>query len=285
MQGNKKRKDIIKQLREYFETQDEVVMAFLFGSQAKRTTHSASDWDIGAYFKPKEYLELETKEDYPGDHKIWSDLIDILKTNEVDFVVLNRASPSLVYNVVRTGINLKMADMKMYFDLLCKTSYEAMDWWRFVDEYYKIREMAHSLTREAKSNIEERLIFLQEQFTDLERFKRLTLLGYRDDRNERRNIERWVENLVMASLDITKIILASDKKTIPQSYKDILKLFALLYMDKDEPFAERFAEFAELRNIVAHEYLDLRWEKVKKFIEESEKLYPQFIEKVKALIV
>lgn len=56
-------------------------------------------------------------------------------------------------------------------------------------------------------------------------------------------------------------------------------------MRMDEPLAERFAKFAELRNIVAHEYLDLRWEKIKKFIEESEKFYPQFIKRVKMSIV
>lgn len=206
------KRNIVKRLKEYFKTQDEVVMAFLFGSQAKGKTHSASDWDVAAYFKPKEYLELETREDYLGDDKVWSDLVDILQTNDVDFVVLNRARTSLVYSALREGVTLKISDRKMYFDLLCKTSYEAMDWWRFVDEYYKIREAAHSLTQDAKANIEERLIFLQEQFGDLERFKKLTFPVYRDDRNERRNVERWIENLAMSALDITKIILASDKK-------------------------------------------------------------------------
>lgn len=284
MTEDKERKDIIKRLKEYFKTRDEVALAFLFGSRAKKATHSGSDWDIGAYFKPKQYLELETKEDYANDSQIWSDLVDILKTNEVDFVVLNRAASSLVYSVLSSGAPLVIRDRKMYLDLLCKTNYEAIDWWQFADEYYKIREAAHSLTPEVKVSLEERLVFLQDQFSDLERFKKLVFLTYRDDRNERRNTERWIENLVMASLDIAKIILASDKKTIPQSYKDILNLFVSLYLNMDEPLAEKFAKFAELRNIVAHEYLDLRWEKIKKFIEEAEKFYPQFIEKVKTFI-
>lgn len=285
MVKSKEEKAVIKRLKEYFETREEVALAFLFGSRAKGMTHSASDWDIGAYFKPKQYLELETKENYVGDGRIWSDLVDILKTNEVDFVVLNRAAPALVYSVLSTGKPLAIKDKKLYLDLLCKTSYEALDWWRFADEYYKIREAARSFTPEAKNSLEERLVFLQDQFSDLKQFKNLTFLTYRDDRNERRNTERWIENLVMASLDIAKIILASDKKTIPQSYKDILNLFACLYMNMEEQPAERFAKFAELRNIVAHEYLDLRWEKIKKFIEEAKKFYPKFIEKVKTFII
>lgn len=257
-------------------------MAFVFGSQATKTTHLSSDWDIGVYFKPKEYLELESRSDYPNEDKIWSDLFTLLQTNDVDFVVLNRAKPSLVYNALRTGIELKMADRKMYFDLLCKTSYEAMDWWKFVDEYFKIKEKANSLTAEAKTKIQEWLAFLEEQFQDMEQFKDLTWEVYEKDRKERRNVERWIENLTVPALDIAKVFLASDKREIPQGYKEILKVFVALYIDLS--YAERFSEFAKLRNIVAHEYLDIRWGKIQKFLIEAEELYPKFIKKTKELL-
>ncbi|GAI25186.1 unnamed protein product, partial [marine sediment metagenome] len=63
----------IKPLREYFEKEPEGSMAFLFGSQAKSLARDSSDWDIGVYFKPKDYLELEKEGDYPNENKIWSD--------------------------------------------------------------------------------------------------------------------------------------------------------------------------------------------------------------------
>lgn len=274
--------DKIEKLKEYFEKREDVVMAFLFGSRANETVHLSSDWDIGVYFKPKEYSELESRENYPNEDKIWSDLFALLQTNDVDLVVLNRAKSSLVYNVLRTGIELKMADRKMYFDLLCKTSYEAMDWWKFVDEYFKISEKANSLTPEAKTKIQEWLSFLIEQFQDAEQFKNLTWEIYEKDRKERRNIERWIENLAVPALDIAKVFLASDKKEIPQGYKEILKVFTALYIDPS--FAERFSEFAKLRNIVAHEYLDIRWGKIQKFLTEAEELYPKFIKKVKEIL-
>lgn len=270
-----------KLLKKYFEKEPSVVLAFLFGSQAKELTHAASDWDIGVYFRPREYVELETEEEYPHEHTMWRDVARIVE-REVDFVVLNRARPSLVYNVLRTGIPLKTQDKKLYFDLLCKVSYEAMDWWDFVSDYFQISEKAKSISKEAKTKIQERLIFTREQFGDIERFRKLTWLNYRDDRNERRNVERWVENLVMASLDIAKIILAAEKREIPQSYKDILKVFVAIYIDPS--IAEEFSRFAKLRNIVAHEYLDLRWKRIENFIKEAEKLYPRFIEKTKEII-
>lgn len=275
-------KQKIQKLKTYFEKRDDVVMAFLFGSQAKKTTHLSSDWDIAVYFESKEYLELESRNNYPNEEKIWSDLFDILETNDVDFVVLNRAKPSLVYNILRTGTSLCLKDKKLYFNLLCKTSYEAIDWWQFVDEYSKISEKAKSLTPEAKTQIREWLIFLEEQFQDLKQFKNLTWKVYSANRDERRNIERWIENLAVPALDIAKVFLASDKREIPQGYKEILKVFVALYIDSS--FAERFSEFAKLRNIVAHEYLDIRWEKIQKFIKEAEELYPEFIKKVKEFL-
>lgn len=259
-------------------------MAFVFGSQASGTTHFSSDWDIGVYFKPEEYLELEARGDYPNEDKIWSDLFSLLQTNDVDFVVLNRAKPSLVYNVLRIGTELKMADKRMYFDLLCKVNYEAMDWWQFVDEYFKIKEKARSLNPEEKENIRRYLDFLEDEFEQISEIKQISWKDYEDDKFKRKIIERWAENLVMSALDISKIVLASDKRMIPQSYKGVLKVFAGLYINSDEQFAERFSEFAKLRNIVAHEYLDIKWGKIQKFIKEAGELYPEFIKKIKELL-
>lgn len=272
----------LKLLKDYFEKREEVIMAFIFGSRVKGQNHYGSDWDIGVYFKPKEYMELETEEEYPDEDKILGDLYNILESNEIDFLVMNRAKPSLVYNILRTGTPLKITDKKLYFDLLCKTSYEAMDWWGFVREYREISEKANSLTKEARSQIDEKLSFLEEQFQDINKIKKIDWLRYSQNRDERRNIERWVENLVMTSLDIAKVVLASDKKAIPQGYKEILKIFTALYID--ESLADKFAEFANLRNIVVHEYLDMKWKKIENFVKQAEELFPKFIEKVKTII-
>jgi hypothetical protein len=109
--------------------------------------------------------------------------------DNIDLVVLNRASSDLVYNVLRTGSPLKIADKNLYFDLLCKTNYEAMDWWSFVFEFYKIKEKARSFSVKARSRIRVGLDFLEEQFQDILRFRKLTQLKFREDRNERRNVE------------------------------------------------------------------------------------------------
>ncbi len=61
---------------------------------------------------------------------------------------------------------------------------------------------------------------------------------YFKERSKRRDIERWIENIINSSIDISK--------------------------------------WVRFRNIIAHEYLDIRWNSIKKFIQETEVLYKNF---------
>jgi uncharacterized protein YutE (UPF0331/DUF86 family)/predicted nucleotidyltransferase len=282
MRRSKQKK--IELLKKYFKKKKSVLLAFLFGSRAKKREMGESDWDIGVYFKPKEYLELETNFEYPEEEGMWSDLVDILKTDNVDLVVLNRARPDLVYTTLRDGIPLIIRDKGLYLDLLCKTYYEAIDWWNFVLEFYKIGEKAKSLSLQARAKVTERLKFLEREFSEIEMMRKITWNDYRTDSFKQKVIERWIERLVMAAIDIAQIFLASEKREVPESYQDVLKLFVSLNLKFSEKEAETFSNFAKLRNVVAHEYLDIKWSKIKKFVVEAEKLFPKFIKKVKNLL-
>ena len=44
------------------------------------------------------------------------------------------------------------------------------------------------------------------------------------------------------------------------------------------------SDWVRFRNIIAHEYLDIRWASIKKFIEEAEPLYKNFLKDVKAYL-
>jgi len=212
----------IEQLNEYFKEKDPVILAFVFGSISKGNQRLFSDWDIAVYFKPYQYCELETDREYPEEHEIWGDLENILESNKVDFLVLNRASPSLLFSVINSGINICMKNRRLYINLLIKTHYEAVDWWNFTKEFYEIAERAKSISEEDKSVLRIHIRFLENEFSDIKKFKRLTRQEYIQDNDKRRNVERWVENLVMSALDISKIVLASGKKEIPQTYRETL---------------------------------------------------------------
>ncbi|MFH1097819.1 MAG: HepT-like ribonuclease domain-containing protein [Candidatus Desantisbacteria bacterium] len=269
-------------LKEYLQKDDSIALAFLFGSRAKELQREVSDWDIGVYFNPTEYLELETERDYFGENRIWSGLVDVLGTDDVDFVVLNRASPSLVYNVLRIGTPLIMRDKTLYLELLRKVSYEAMDWWDFVNDFWEISQRAKSIPPEERSRLQEYLSFLEKEFGEIDEIKKFGWEDYQKDSFKRKIVERWVENLIMGALDSAKIVLACEKHEIPQSYKDILRIFAAFYIDPS--IADKFSEFSKLRNIIVHRYLDVKWQQIKNFIKDAEILYPVFIQKVKDIL-
>lgn len=133
----------------------------------------------------------------------------------------------------------------------------------------------------------ERLIryvdFMESELSDFPKFSKINWKAYSGDRDIRRNLERWIENIVNCSIDIAKVILASEDRRIPASYKEILKeLGATRHFD--EAFGENISQWASLRNILAHEYLDIRWTPIKKFIQTAEPIYGKLISEIKFLL-
>jgi len=270
----------IQTLKEYFAKRDDVAMAFLFGSRAKGYARASSDWDIGVYFTPlaARELELETDRDFPYLHLVWGDATRIVGA-EVDLVTLNRAPAPLVFSILNHGTPLAVKDRTLYLRLLLKTHYEAVDFWRFTEDFLRIRERSRSLSPEDRSNLIKHIVFVENELQDIDTFRAITQQRYIEDRDAKRNLERWVENLVMGALDISKIILSAEKKNVPNSFRDTLRAVGLYYFD--ESFAGEFENFADLRNIVAHEYLDLRFGQISKFIDGAAILYPKFIARMK----
>lgn len=136
----------IQALKEYFVQRDDVVMAFLFGSQAEGRARRTSDWDIGVYFRNEE--ENRTQE-----QKMRGALETIVETN-VDLVVLNRAPATITWNVMRLGIPLAILDRSIYLRALLKTSHEANAWFRTAREYHRIFERSASLSEVDRGRLE-----------------------------------------------------------------------------------------------------------------------------------
>ena len=85
-------------------------------------------------------------------------------------------------------------------------------------------------------------------------------------------MERWIEGIINALIDTAKIILASEKKQMPGSYEEALVNFSSL-AGLDERQSQKLASFAKLRNILAHEYLDILYGKIQDFIQNLPLLY------------
>lgn len=132
----------------------------------------------------------------------------------------------------------------------------------------------------------ERLIkhleFMAGELADFEKFAGYSWNDYQFDRDKRRNIERWIENLTNSAIDMAKILLAVEDYPMPQSYREILFAFGAKYFN--EEFGKKVERWATLRNIVTHEYLDIKWNSVKAFLNESKPFLDEICLKVKGLL-
>ncbi|MGD2245867.1 MAG: nucleotidyltransferase domain-containing protein [Candidatus Aminicenantes bacterium] len=157
----------IERLKQYFKSKDSVILAYVFGSKAKGPQRSFSDWDIAVYLRSHPYYELEFNSEYPEEHTIWRDLENILKSNKVDLLVLNRARPPMVFFILNSGIPLVVKDRHLYMKLLIQTHYEAVDWWKFTKEFYEIAERTESISEEDRSVLRSHIRFLENEFADI----------------------------------------------------------------------------------------------------------------------
>lgn len=245
----------VEAMRTYCEHDKDIVLAFLYGSRARDTEMDESDFDVAVL------LANNSQED-----RVWRDISRMTDKN-VDLVALDRAPATLVSNVFKTGVPLAIKDRGQYLDLYLEKTGEAEDFAEFAKSYRAIASRSHSLTPEDRTRLIERVQFLVQELSELDRFKEVSYQTYREDRTQRREIERWTENIINALIDCAKIILASEKKMMPKTYEGALSDFALL-AGLDEASALRIATFARLRNILAHEYLDILYEKIQTFVKD-----------------
>ena len=250
-------------LKQYLEECPSVLLAFLFGSCAKGFEMEESDVDIGLYLSNK-----DEKDD------ILSGITKILN-KEVDLVCLNNAPASLISSIFKTGIPIVIKDRKLYWDLYLNASLEAEDFSRFAEDYFRIYMNAGSLIPEERTRLLERMNFLLDELKEVDNARSLTLREYRDEKVKRRNIERWAENIINTAIDIAKIVLASERKRVPRTYEEALFDLGILAGLTDEE-SKKLSRFANMRNILAHEYLDILYDRIQVFARD----FPPLWEKI-----
>ncbi|OGC13446.1 hypothetical protein A3J90_03630 [candidate division WOR-1 bacterium RIFOXYC2_FULL_37_10] len=104
-------------LEDFFKNKEEVLLAFLFGSQSKNLARPTSDYDIAVWFKDNPSTDII--------NKLWEEVTTLLG-KEVDLVVLNKARPTVAWQALR-GKKLLIRDFKLYLKLFLNISREAED--------------------------------------------------------------------------------------------------------------------------------------------------------------
>lgn len=282
----------IKRLKKYFENCEEVLMAFVFGSQSKDVAIKASDWDIAVYFKPKNknpldlfHRKIEWEEqdsEYPEEDKVWGDLIDILQTDNVDLVILNRAAANIATAAIK-GQPLVIKNYGLYLEFMLLITKEAEDYYDFVQDYYAISQRSLSLNPQDRERLIKTVDFMEKEMALYSYFSNLSKKVYEDEILKRHEVEKWLENIVVATIDISKIVVGSEKKLIPDTYREaVSKAIQILKLPNE--FADNLARWVKLRNVITHEYLDIKWKKISNFIQGSEPYLQKFISATKKYI-
>lgn len=135
------------------------------------------------------------------------------------------------------------------------------------------------MTDDLRNSVIRRLEFVRSELHDIGDLLPMDYRTYHEDRSTRRNLERIVENVVNASCDIGKIILTQFESPMPESYRGIFVRLAEVRFLNDS-LSRSLIENTQLRNVLAHQYLDIKWEHIKYFTEHGIEPVRQFLRAV-----
>lgn len=119
---------MIEKLKEYFNSKEEVILAFLFGSVATKKQRNDSDIDIAIWLKDPDNMDIIDK--------IWFDL-ELMFNKPVELLRLNYASPTICWSALKE-IPLVIKDYRLYFKLVINISSEAEDIQYFIFDLWKL---------------------------------------------------------------------------------------------------------------------------------------------------
>jgi uncharacterized protein YutE (UPF0331/DUF86 family) len=123
--------------------------------------------------------------------------------------------------------------------------------------------------RYAQGRIVESVQFVTEEIAEFEQdYADRTWRDYQEDRKLQKLIDRTVENVLTALIEICGAFLA-ERGTAPDNYADVLRGCARLLKFSHED-QEALAGLAVQRNRIAHRYLDFRWQAVRDYAAKKE---------------
>ena len=135
----------------------------------------------------------------------------------------------------------------------------------------------------ARTRLIQIIDFTRSEIKDLGAYQNLAARQYMDDKNTRRLADRIIENITNALIDIAKILISEKDLAMPDSYAGIMEELGRIFSLKDQEI-KSLVQISKLRNILAHEYLDVKWEKIRQFIDTDQLTAKLILEKTASLL-
>ena len=255
--------EIIATIRGVMEAVPHISFTYLFGSSVSGRLRNDSDIDVAIFADAGGAIEIESGRIVKGEVDIQI-AIERATGRNVDLLVMNRAPATVCASALLTGRAVTIRDTALFTRFFLAVTSVAIDFLQTEREFREIRSRSRSISEIDRSRLLRVLDFIEEEVVDRDQFLEVELERYRGDRNVRRNFDRWVETLINAAIDVGKVVLASEHRSVPQTYGQILS--ELEALPAFSPLNGRLRSLAALRNVMAHEYLDLRWKPIRTFV-------------------
>jgi uncharacterized protein YutE (UPF0331/DUF86 family)/predicted nucleotidyltransferase len=266
--------EIMRRVIRVLERDENVLLAYLFGSTARDATQPVSDLDIAVLLKDNSF---EKQADI-----LWR-IAKASHTSEdrIDLVDLSRAGPHLKYNILREGI--KLIDKGFEEQLIRE----------LIEHYPETRENLNIVLRtwlKEDPRIDQAIVsgrldeILKNAAVIRERYAHKPLEWILADPERTLALERSIERIIEAMTDICRHVVSAKRLGLIETLAEYpLRLTQHQLMPKD--VAEKIAELIKLRNIFAHRYLEIDYTKLHvKAQETAEQIVPQFVRWAKELL-
>jgi predicted nucleotidyltransferase len=129
----------------FCENRPEIIVAYLFGSRARGNSGPLSDIDLAFLVE----FSLINERDYPYGYQtdLMADLMSLLKTNDLDAIVLNDASPLLKFQVIYHGevVFSRSEEKKLAFHVKAFNEYQDIRPMLAVQHEYMLKRLAKSV--------------------------------------------------------------------------------------------------------------------------------------------
>lgn len=266
---------LIKTVREVLEADENVLLAYLFGSCVEGYLTPLSDVDVALLLKDEDLGKLSG---------LLSELAKALKITEdrIDVANLSKASTTLKRHILKKG--LKLVDKGGYEDEAWREVAIALPEVKALQSLiYEVglRSLDCGLNKDLLKSrgyeIVERVATLKEEILSKSREEILASRLYRS------SMERCVHVAIEAMLDICRHIVSAKKLGLPETYRELVELASNAGF-MPEGLAERIKELVGLRNLLIHRYMAIEFDKLYREAKELPSTAENFMNMLENLI-
>lgn len=262
-----KTQNFVEALKDTLGSDSRVLLAYLIGSRARGAASPLSDIDIALLAK--------------GENGVLADIgSSIAKTlaipqDNVDVVDISQADLHFKYRVLSEGI--KLVDRGRYEETIKKEvnqKYSEAQWLQTanIQEWLKLSNPSSVdpiVIKKRLDTVKSEADFLVEEVLSK------PAIEVASSRILKRLLERSVHVIAEAILDVCRHIVSVKGWGPAETYKDYLRL-AAEHSITSHDFTQTFIKYIEWRNVLAHRYLEINYQKLYTDAQDLTSLAKQF---------